>query len=139
VALEGGDHILGVAATHRHHVDRGEAQISADSHFGNRDHVRFDDGIVHIATGKHFSKRVPHEFANAQLTLRASGRRLAMMFVSHRLCPITSVSACPGHLGQEGTSGALLIGLRGTSPGMTVEMAEKKSARTLEIWTHSER
>jgi len=26
-----------------------------------------------------------------------------------------------------------------TSPGMTVEMAEKKSARTLEIWTHSER
>jgi hypothetical protein len=52
---------------------------------------------------------------------------------------ITSVMACPGHLSQEGTSGALLIGLRGTSPGMTVEMAEKKSARTLEIWTHSER
>jgi hypothetical protein len=103
--------------------------------------VRFDNGIVHIATGKHVSKRVPHEFANAQLALRASGRRLAIMFVSHRSCPnyVCHGRACPGHLGQESTSSAPLIGLRGTSPSMTVEMAEKKSARTLEIWTHSER
>jgi hypothetical protein len=57
--------------------------------------VRLDDGIVHVAAGKHVGKRVPHEFADAELALRASRSRVAMMFVSHRLCPNSSVIAGP--------------------------------------------
>jgi hypothetical protein len=60
--------------------------------------MRLDDGIVHVAAGEHVGKRVPHEFADAQLALRASGRGVAMMFVSHRHRPNSSVIAGPARV-----------------------------------------
>ena len=74
VALEGGNTVFGVAAAQRHHVDRRQPQVGGDPHFRHRDHVSFDDRIVHVAAREHVGERVPHQFADAQLALRAAGR-----------------------------------------------------------------
>jgi len=62
-------------ATHRDDVDGREPQIGAHAHFRNRDHVRFQHRIAHVAAHEHLGDRVAHQFADAQLTLRAAARR----------------------------------------------------------------
>ena len=72
-ALECGDHLFGVAAAERHHVDRGKPQVGGHAHFRHRDQMSFDDRIVHVAARQHLGERVAHQFADAQLALRAAG------------------------------------------------------------------
>ncbi len=72
VPLEGGDNFFGVATSERHHVNGGKPQVGAHAYFRNRDHVSFDDWIMHVTTGEHFGERMPHQFTNTQLPLRAA-------------------------------------------------------------------
>src|SRR6478752_5288264 len=85
VALEGGDHLLGVAPAHRHDVDGGEPQVRAHAHFRHGDEMALDDRIVHVAAREHLGHRVAHQFADAQLALRAAAGRcaVAFLFVAH--------------------------------------------------------
>src|SRR5262249_47167894 len=70
VAVEGGEHLLLVAAAERHDVDGGLPQVRAHPLFRHRDQVRLDHRTVHLAAGKNFRQRVTHQLASAQLALR---------------------------------------------------------------------
>src|SRR6185312_406444 len=127
VALEGGDHLLGVAPAHRHDVDGGEPQVGAHAHLRHGNEMTLDDRIVHVAAREHLGHGVAHQFANAQLALRAAAGwcAVAFLFVAHNKSK-NELSwpglSRPSRLGRH--SRAVLIGMPGTSPGMTVEMAE---------------
>jgi hypothetical protein len=77
--------------------------------------MSFDDGVVDIAAREHIGQRVPHQFADAQLPLRATRRRITMLFLpchcsktferhdrraaaisSRRARIVPSFSGCPG-------------------------------------------
>ncbi len=79
VPVEGGEHLLGVAAGERHDVDGGQPQVGGHAHFRHGDEMALDHRIVHIAAREHLGDRMPHQFADAQLALRAAGRTAVSM------------------------------------------------------------
>jgi hypothetical protein len=80
--------------------------------------MSFDDGIMDIATCEHIGQRVPHEFADAQLPLRATRRRITMLFLP---CLCTKTFKRHGR-----RFAAISFRLPGKSPGMTVEIGGEK-------------
>src|SRR5262245_54904427 len=80
MSFEGGHNLFGIAAAHRHDIYCGQSQVGGDPHFRNCDHVSFDYRIMHFAANKHVSERMPNQFADAQLALRAAAwTAIAMM------------------------------------------------------------
>jgi hypothetical protein len=69
VTLEGGNDLFGIAAAKRHHVDRRKSQVCSNLNFRDRDHASFDHRIMHVTAGEHICQRVPHQFADTQLSL----------------------------------------------------------------------
>ena len=65
VSFKGSNHLLGVAAAHRHHVDGCKAEVGGHAHFRYRNHVRFDNRIMHVTAREHVGERVPYQLANA--------------------------------------------------------------------------
>ena len=70
VSLKCGDHLIGIAAAHRHHVNGGKSQVCGDPHFRNRDDVPFDDWVMYIAPGQHLSDCMSHQLADTKLPAR---------------------------------------------------------------------
>ncbi len=83
VPFECSNDLVGIAAAERHDVNGGEPQIGSHAHFRHGDQVTLDDRIMHVTARQHFGERVAHQFADTQLTLRASAWRacVAMMFL----------------------------------------------------------
>src|SRR5258706_11155282 len=73
VALKRGKHDLDVASAERRYVDGRKLQIRRHPHFRHGDDVALEVGVVHAAMGENLGNRVPHQFADAQLSLRAAG------------------------------------------------------------------
>ena len=92
MAVEGGEHFLGVAAGERHDVDGGEPQVGGHAHFRHGNEMAFNDRIVHVAARQHVGHGVAHQFADAQLALRASGRAaVAVTFFARHCNPMALV------------------------------------------------
>ena len=69
VALERGEHVVLVGAAERHHVDGGEPQVRRHAHLRHGDEMGLDHRIMDVAAGEDLRHRMPHQFADAQLTL----------------------------------------------------------------------
>ena len=82
VALERREHRIRVAPTERHQVDRGEPKVGRHLNFRHRDQVLFDDGVMHVPAREHVRERMAHEFADAQLALRAAAARAGVVLMA---------------------------------------------------------
>src|ERR1700742_4088977 len=84
VALEGGDHGVGVASAERHHIDRCKLEVRRHPHFRHGDDVTLEVRVMYIAVRQDLRERVTHGFADPQLTLRAAGGGgLSLMLARH--------------------------------------------------------
>src|ERR1700712_1383738 len=97
VALERRDHDIGIAPAERHHVDRRELQVRGHPYLGHGDDVTLQLRIVHAALGQDLRNRVAHEFADAQLTLRAAGGGTLLLLAGHCRLSKPSCPALAGH------------------------------------------
>src|SRR5262249_7691413 len=83
VAIERREHLRLVAPAERHHVDGREAGVGAHADLGNRDEMRLDHRIVHLAVREELGDGVTHRLADAQLALRGAACGLAMLSAGH--------------------------------------------------------
>src|SRR5437763_8367186 len=121
VTLERRDHGLGVAAAERHYINCGKFQIRRHPYLRHGDDVAFKVGVVDTTLCQNIGNCMAHQFADAQLPLRAAGGGtfflvVAGHFVSRkRLVMAGLVPATPVFVAVA----FLTTWIPGTSPGMT--------------------
>jgi hypothetical protein len=69
VAVQRGEHRIGIVPAERHGVDGRKPQIRGHAHLGNGDDMALEHGIMHVTASKHLGEHMPHELAYAQLPL----------------------------------------------------------------------
>ena len=96
VAVEGGDRRLGALAAQRHDIGGGQPEVRCHPHLGHGHHHPLEGGIVDFAALEDLGQRMAHQFADAKLALRETGRP-ALGGALHRpelLCFILSGAGC---------------------------------------------
>src|SRR5580700_11760903 len=89
VTIERFNHSFDIASAERHHVNRSEPQVGADTNLRHGDQMAFDHRIVDVAARQHGGELVTDQLADAQLPLRAAACTIAMrvtLLTRHTVC-----------------------------------------------------